>query len=283
MSEPIYFVNGKFIPSSKALLHVSDLSIMRGYGVFDFLITYNNKPFLLDNHLNRLGNSAKIIGLKLPYNKTKIKKFVLKTLNKNSYKQEKAIRIVVTGGLSLAPDYVKAKDNASLVITVDPKHLYPQEYYLKGVKVITYNHKRPYPEVKSINYITALKAQAEARAKNAIEAIYVYNSLIYEATTSNLFAVINNTLITNIQDVLPGITSSVVQKLAPKIVKFISRPIKISEIKNFSEAFITASNKEVMPVIRINDQKIGDGKVGLVTKKIIKLFKEYTKNYDLHH
>lgn len=96
MPEPVYFVNNQFVPASKAQLHISDLAIMRGYGVFDFLITYNHRPFRLDDHLKRLKNSLKLIDLEPPKSLSQIKTLVLKTLEKNHSQEEKAVRIIVT-------------------------------------------------------------------------------------------------------------------------------------------------------------------------------------------
>lgn len=280
MTEPIYYINGGFFPASKAFIHISDLAIMRGYGVFDFLITYHHKPFLLKEHLKRLKNSVAQIDLKLPKTLTEIEKLVLKTLAKNKSSQEKAIRIIVTGGESLAPDFVKPKGQGSLIITVDPIHKYLPEFYKHGVKVVTYNHCRPIPKAKSLNYTIAIKAQKYARQNSAIEAIYNCDGFLTEGTTSNFFAVIDGKVVTTNQGILHGITRKVVISLVTKIAPLQERPISQDEVKNFSEAFITASNKEIMPVAQIDNFRIGKGKEvkpGPITQKIMQAFADFTR------
>jgi len=276
VAEPIYFINNKFISSSKAYLHISDLSIMRGYGVFEFLVTYNHQPFLLKEHLDRLLASAQTIDLELPKSLSEIEGLVLKTLKKNYSKKEKAIRIIVTGGQSLSPAFTQAKDKPTLIITVDPKHQYPLAHYQHGVKVITYEHTRQIPEAKTLNYLAAIKAQKQARRQGAVEAIYLSKGKITESTTSNFFAVINNQIITPKSNILLGVTRQKVLELAKPIVPIKKRSINIKEISAFQEAFMTSSNKEVMPIVQIDNQRIGRGKIvtpGPITKKLIAEFK----------
>ncbi len=87
--EPIYYLNGKFIPKSKALISVHDLGWVRGYGVFDYLVTYNGgKPFMLHKHLQRLNNSAKLINLKIPWPINKLEELIKLTINKNKNGKE---------------------------------------------------------------------------------------------------------------------------------------------------------------------------------------------------
>jgi branched-chain amino acid aminotransferase len=280
VTQAIYFVNDAFLPASQAMLPVSDLSVMRGYGVFDFLITYNHKPFRLDDHLRRLKKSLELIDLTPPKPLAEIKKLILETLDKNRSPKEKAIRIVVTGGESLAPDFVRPVGKAGLVITVDPKHEYPPECYTHGIKVITFPHCRPNPQAKTLNYITAIQAQKQAKAVGAIEAIYVCNHQLMEGTTTNFFAIIRDTLVTPRQGILLGITRNVVLELAKNLVKIDERSINREELATIDEAFITSSNKEVMPVVQIDQQRVGRGKTvepGPVTRKIMDAFKRYTQ------
>lgn len=278
MAQSIYFINNRFISSSKACLPVSDLSIMRGYGVFEFLVTYHQKPFLLREHLKRLENSAEKIDLELPKTLEQIQELILKTLKKNRSKEEKSIRIIVTGGESLPPAFIRTKGKAGLIITVDPKHQYPKACYQHGVKIITYNHCRTLPEAKTIDYLIAIKAQKQAKKQGAIEAIYLCNGKITEGTTSNFFAVVDHKIITPGQKILLGITRRQILKLCKNFVLVEERPIFKTEITKFQEAFITSSSKEVMPVVQINKFRIGKDKTvkpGPITQKLMAKFRAF--------
>lgn len=269
----IFYLNGRFVPESEAKVSILDLGFVRGYGVFDFLRTYNGKPFKLDEHLKRLAFSADQIGLQIPPI-SQIRQITLQTLKKNTL-PEANIKIIVSGGVS--PDQITPADNPTLAILVYPLKKYPKEYYEKGIKVITYKTERSFATAKTTNYLTAVVALAKARKEKAVEAIYINDQAeVLEATISNFFVFRKNVLITPKDGILLGITREVVLELAKKEFKVELRPIKYSELKTVDEAFITASNKEIMPVVKIDGITVGDGKVGERTKQLIELFRRYT-------
>ena len=83
-SQPIYYVNGKYLPKNEAKINVDDLGLLRGYGVFDYLVTYQGgRPFLIKKHIKRLYNSARLIDLRISYKPSFIEKLVIRTINKN--------------------------------------------------------------------------------------------------------------------------------------------------------------------------------------------------------
>jgi branched-chain amino acid aminotransferase len=104
------------------------------------------------------------------------------------------------------------------------------------------------------------------------------NNRILEGTTTNFFFFKNNRLVTAHRDILPGITRSVIIELAKDFHEVETRDIDRSELHDMEEAFITASNKEVVPVVRANDLQIGGGRVGEHTRKIMQLFRDYTNS-----
>lgn len=274
----IYYVNGQFVEENQAKISVNDLSVIRGFGVFDFLRTYNGFPFHLDEHLNRLERSARLIGLELPHPTAKIKEIVRETLGRNKHK-ESNIRLVVTGGLST--DSITPGLSPQLLIMVSSVKEMPLEWYSDGAKVITSHVDRFLPGAKSINYIPAILCQREARMQQAIEAVYVdRNGYMLEGTTSNFFAFIGDTLVTPpCNRVLPGITRQVVLGLAEKEYTMIERELHKDEVRLIDEAFITSSVREIVPIVAIDSIKLGTGKPGPRTQKILELFRDYTNSY----
>lgn len=272
----IYYLNGEFIPADEAALPLNDLAIVRGYGVFDYLRTYNGcKPFHLDDHIQRLARSAEQISLELPNSLSEIYEIVYETIEKNSF-DEAGIRLVVTGGAS--PGFFTPTGNSSLAIMLSPAPTYPEEYYTEGTKIITVKTTREYPTVKSINYIGAIVAMKEADAAGAIEAVYLdADDNLTEATRCNFVGVKGHTLITAPGNVLDGITRNVVLKLAAEQpdLEIDMRPLPYAEIKQLDEAFITSSTKEVMPVTTIDELTVGLGRPGPVTKRLHELFRAY--------
>jgi branched-chain amino acid aminotransferase len=278
MNSLYFYVNGKYLNENSAKINVLDIGLLRGYGVFDFLVTYNNRPFLIDEHINRLFNSAKMIDLQIGKSKDEICKIILNTIQKNTFVAEKTIRIVITGGVG--ENSLKPSKRSSIIVIVQKKHDYPEKYYSKGVKMITYDFTRSMALAKSLDYSVAIRALKEARIKNAIEALYVdkRSKIITESTTSNIFIVKDRKIFTPKCGVLNGITRNLLIKLLKKRSPVLQKNITLTELFSSEEVFITASNKEVMPIVKIDGKYIGNGKVGPVTKSTINFFKDFIEN-----
>lgn len=274
----IYYIDGEFVEEDKAMVPAKDITVLRGYGVFDFLITYNRRPFYLDAHVSRLENSAKEINLILKHSHDEIADIVVQTLKKNPHHEESNIRIVYTGGIS--PDGVTPQGNGILMVMVTPKYQLPDWWYADGAKVVTVDMERFIPESKSTNYLSAVFAQNMAKKDGGIEAIYKdRENRLLEGTTTNFFCFKGNTLITPPDVILPGITRSVVLELLKDTYNIQLRHIKADELPEMDEVFITASNKEIVPVIQVDDLVIGDGNPGEKTRSLLQTWKDYTTAY----
>ena len=270
----IYYIDGKFVSADQAFIPVNDLAILRGYGIFDFLRTYNGQPLFLEEHIERLEHSAKQIGLDLLWSKKQLIDIVKQTLDKNIHR-ESNIRVVVSGGTS--PDFITPQGKPRLLVLVTELPEQPPWWYTDGVKVITICAKRNIPGAKSIDYIPATIALKEARDKNAVEAVYVDNDgYVLEGTTSNLFIFRGDTLITPGKAVLSGITRKAVLMLTAEIFEAEIGDIAVDELLAADEVFITGTNKEIVPVVKVDDITIGDGKPGYRTQKLMNAFAAYT-------
>ncbi len=259
------------------MLGVHDLSILRGYGVFDYLRTYNGLPFHLTDHLLRLQRSARLAGLELDISMEELENRVRQTLAVNKH-QESGIRILVTGGSG--EDNMMPSGSPKIIIMVTPLEK-PSSCYRNGVKIITSQVERFLPRAKTINYIPAIMMLKEAQARQALEAVHTSrDGYLLEGTTSNFFAVSGGVIKTAAEDkILPGITRKLVIKLARKIAPLKIGSVHRDEIRLLDEAFLTASNKEIIPVVNIDEIRIGNGKPGKITGRIIKRFKKYTSRY----
>jgi len=275
-----YYIDGKFVDDDNALICPKDIIVLRGYGVFDFLITYNKRPFFIEEHVARLENSAKQIGLALNHSNEEICNIVAQTIGKNPHHNESNIRIVYTGGIS--QDSVTPQGNGILMVMVTAKLILPPWWYTKGVKIITIDIERFIPTSKSTNYLSAVFAQHKAHGEGAVEAIYRdRENRLLEGTTTNFFCFKGKKLITPPDDVLPGITRKVVLNLTKDHYEHQLRHINADELNQMDEIFITASNKEIVPVIQVDDLVIGNGKPGDKTCHVMELFKNYTHAYGL--
>jgi len=275
MAQLIYYVNGQYVPSNQAYLPIDDLGIVRGYGVFDFLRTYNGVPFRLREHVQRLQKSAELIGFNLPWSIEEIEAIAQNTLDHNNL-PEANIRIVVTGGSSI--DFITPLDQPSLMVMVTPVSQYPLDYYERGVKVVTVQMERFLPRAKTLNYISAIMALQQAKLTTAVEALYVNpQSHVLEGTTTNFFVFRGSQLISPQESILDGITRDVVLELAKHQFEIVEQPIYYNELSSCDEAFITSSTKEIMPVVQIDDLPISSGKPGENTQVLMHLFHNYTR------
>lgn len=278
MADYIYYVDGKFVPASRAMVAVGDLGLVRGYGVFDVLRTYGRLPFALRPHLERLQRSAQQINLALPGSVADLEQLVYATLAQNATiepERDVTIRLIVTGGQSSG--FILPDAPPTLVILIAPAREFPASHYSSGASLITVDIPRFMPAVKSINYISAILGQQKARAAGAVEALYcTADGVISECTTANFFVVAGDRLITPDQDILAGITRSITLELAADVLDVELRPVHRTELGQIDEAFITSTTKELMPIVRIDDIVIGDGRPGRITQRLTDLFRSLT-------
>jgi branched-chain amino acid aminotransferase len=282
MLKKYIYVNGKIVQADKPALLVNDLGWLRGYGVFDFMRTYNGKIFRFDDNWARFTNSAKQLNLKIPISQPEAEKVIYQLIKKNKLK-EAGIRLALSGGRAIDDGLIEPDSKRpTLAILIEDTHGLPAKLYQTGAKLMTFNYQRPVPEAKNFNYLWAIKLAPEKKKRGAIEILYTAETKVLECSTSNFFLIKGNKLITVKANVLGGITRKTIIELAKKQLpklKIEERDLKISELKTANEAFITAANKKILPIVKIDSMVIGSGKPGPTTKELMKLFEDYTKNY----
>lgn len=274
MSIKYDFVNDSFIDSAKASLHVSDLSIQRGYGIFDFFKTINNKPIFLQDHLERFYNSAAKMHLHPPVKPSELEQVLKELIHKNNL-PDSGIRITLTGGYSA--DGYTLPETPNLIITQHPLTL-PVEFNPKGISLITYNYQRPLPEMKTLDYSMAVWLQPLIRAEGNDDVLYHENGLIRECPRANFFIVTKeNEVITSSEKTLKGVIRKNILNLENSGFRLTEKDITLDDLKNASEAFITSTTKNILPVLRINQENVGTGKAGEVSRKLAGLLLEKVK------
>lgn len=260
----VYF-NDQFINNEEAKLHVSDLSMQRGYAVFDFFRTINGVPLFMDDHLERFYASA--AGLHLAINKSGEElKAIVQELIRRSSLSEAGIRLMLTGGYS-ADSYHPMMPN--LLITCNPVKTATEDDFEKGYTVITHEHQRQLPHIKSINYLMAVWLQPLLKEKGADDVLYHDHNIITEFPRSNVFIVTADaTLVTPARNILYGITRKHILSLAASSMPVEERDITLPELMNASEVFLTSTTKKIIPVLRIDNHITGNGKPGTVTREL---------------
>lgn len=271
-----HFLNGKFVSEEDLLISPRDLGFTRGYAVFDFFRTYrDHRPFMLDRHIDRLFNSANKIDLSIPWPKDQIKEWIFKTISLSKFKGELVVRIIISGGIS---NSLEPAEFPSIVIIVDEAIIFPESTYLQGIKVITAEYQRYNADSKTTHYIEAIRKMKIANDEDAEEILYHSNGLILEGAFSNFFAVIDNKLVTSKSGILEGITRQILLENLKLDIPISVENFSIEKLCDASEAFLSVSGKGIIPVVKIDNQEVGNGKVGNVTKEVLKQFADFIKS-----
>ncbi|HAZ07569.1 MAG TPA: branched-chain-amino-acid transaminase [Elusimicrobia bacterium] len=282
------YIDGKFYDKNDAKISVFDHGVLYGDGIFEGIRAYNGRVFRLDDHLQRLEESANAILLKLPMTLKEIETAALETVRLNGLK-DAYIRLVVTRGVGdLGLDMRKCRQGASIFIIADKIELYPEEFYEKGLTLVTSTIRQKgldqvTPGVKSLNYLANILARAEATAAGAQEAILLNaTGQVSECSGDNLFYIKGGKIFTppSSAGILSGVTRQVVMELAESKlgIKVIERNFPRYDLYTADEVFLTGTGAEVIAGVKIDGRVIGSGAAGPMTKKLIKHFREYANS-----
>lgn len=271
----VAFINDRFIKLEEAHLHISDLSIQRGYAAFDFLRTLDFKPLFIDDYLERFFRSIELLQLNTHFKKQQVKDIIDQLTRENNLPVS-GIRMMMTGGYSPG-GYEPATPN--LVITQQPLLVPPTDYLKPGIKVISYEYQRDLPGIKSINYLMGVWLQQKVNEENASDVLYYKNNLVTEFPRSNIFIVSKHgELITNDKNILEGITRKKVLELAANNFAVGVKDISMDDVKTASEVFMTSTTKRILPVIQVDETLINHGQVGQITKALHTAFLSFEKS-----
>ncbi len=274
------YVNGEILPDSQASISIFDRGFLYGDGVFETLRTYNRELFRLTDHLKRLERSARAINLPIP-SLDFLREALVKTLRANQVKEDVLVRITVTRGRGSGGIVSLEPIEASVVVSLRPLPVDLPEVFTEGWQVIIAKRRRlPKsaldPGIKSLNFLNNILARAEATQVGAHEAIMLNErGFVTEGSISNVFLVYNHRLITPSESdgLLPGISRQVVMELARRkgmLVKEVS--IKPELLFKAEEVFLTLTSAGIMPIVKVNDRFIANGKPGRITNELYQDF-----------
>ena len=283
----LIYIDGEFLPQAEAKVSVFDHGLLYGDGVFEGIRSYNGRVFKLDEHLERLYDSAKSIMLQIPIPIETMKEKVLETLRLN-HLREAYIRLVVTrgvGDLGLDPDKCP---KPSIIIIADKISLYPPKFYEEGLEIVTVSVRRNYaeavnPRIKSLNYLNNILAKIEGKQAGAEEVLMLSaEGYVAECSGDNIFWVKNEILVTPPvhMGILEGVTRNSVIDLAREAgMQVEERVFTRHDLYIADEIFLTGTAAEVIPVVKVDQRVIGDGQPGKVTQKLITAFRQFANNY----
>lgn len=275
MSIQNYFDGEWLLPEQVTILN-NDLGFQRGFGIFETLRARGRQIFHPERHLIRLRRSAELIGLPYPWTDDEMTSLWQTSLEKNGL-AETTLKVIVTGG---AAEFLAQDGPPRLVILTKPFHTYPTNFYQEGVGVRTSHLARAIPEAKSLSYLSSVMAWRAAQAAGDHEALLIGSThQILECATANFFIVRGGRLHTAKKNILLGTTRELILELAAKTMEVQQRSIQLDELSETDEAFLTSVNRQIMPVVRVDGQPIGDGTIGPITRQLIATFHDYETRY----
>jgi len=257
------YINHQFIAEENATLQVSDLAIQRGFGIFDFFRTRNYVPLFLEDYLDRFFNSAAALRLQPTHNRQELTAIIIELIKRNS-EPSSGIKMILTGGYSL-DGYEPALAPNLIILQQKFKEPSPDQF-ASGIKVITHEHQRELPTVKSINYLMGVWLQQKVREQQAADVLYYKNGLVSEFPRANVFMITHDgKVVTPAENVLHGITRKQLLQLAANKYAVEVRMVSLEEIKTAAEVFMTSTTKRLLPIYQIDETIIGNGKAGPIT------------------
>ena len=285
-------VNGEVSSPKDAKISVFDRGFLFGDGVYEVARSYGYILFALEEHIERLFNSASRIGLDIGKSPEEIKEEIYRVY-KLAKQPDMYVRIIITRGevdqINIDPSH---PSKCNTVIYVKELGKSDPANYSDGVDIVTAsvfrNPKKSLdPNIKSGNYLNNVMAIGEAKAKKAYDALMINSQgYVTEGPTWNIVIVKNGTYITppDDSDILLGITRKILRKICNQNkLKWEERNFTPDDVKAADEAFSTGSVKEIMAIRSLDGVKIGSGKVGEATRKLSALYKEYIADYIKDH
>lgn len=272
------WVDGALVPLRDATVSVLDQGFRTGEGVFETMRAYHGHAFRMSRHLDRAAAGATRLGFEIPPIEH-LAHAVQTTVDANTHvSDDLAVRLTVTPGPldPHAPWPMSSLGQPTVVVTAHALHVSPA-LYQHGVRAVTVPWMRELPDVKSVSYLSASMARRQARAFGADEALLCDgHDHVLEGASSNVFAVVDGRLVTPPvgSGLLAGVTRATVLELAEdEGLPAAEAPLALATLYAADELFLTASTREVVPVVRVDETEIGTGRPGPVTAQLLEAYR----------
>ena len=278
----LIYLNGKLVPKEEAKVSVFDHGLLYGDGIFEGIRVYDGNIFRLKEHLDRLFESAKTIGMNLSMSYEELESATVETVAANG-KRNVYIRLVITrgeGDLGIDP---ASCPKPTVFIIADDIKLYPPEFYDTGIPLVTASTRRiPMecvdPRIKSLNYLNNILAKIEAKKAGVPEAVMLnLSGRVAECTADNIFIMRDGKLKTPrlTEGALPGVTRQAALELAVESTLPVQETVfGLHDLYNAEECFLTGTGAEIIPVVSVDGRQIGDGKPGKITLDLLDRFRK---------
>lgn len=279
MSEPIVYLNGQILPVSQAHISVLDRGFLFGDGVYEVIPAYGGHLLRPFEHLQRLQNSLDGIRLNNPLNQSQWLDIMQQLLEQNPA-EDQCVYLHISRGVVAEREHTFSDDaTATVFVMVSPLLSVSRQALEKGVSAITLEDIRWRAcHIKATTLLVNSLLKQQAKDEGAAEALLVRDGQVTEGTASNLFVVQGSQLITPPVSplLLPGVTRDLVLELARnQDIDCLERDISVAELKAADEIWITSSTREIVPVVELDGEPVGNGQSGPIWETMIDIYQAY--------
>lgn len=269
------YYNGHISSFSQTGMSLNDLLVQRGYGIFDYLRVVDNQPLFVEDHLDRLYQSASIMHMVVPESKETILKIVLELVAKNNMPYS-GLKLIVSGGDS-SDGYTL--EQPRLTIIQQPLPVPSNQFSVSPFVLMSHPFQRQLPEVKTTDYLMAIYLQPKLKAFGGQDILYTHEDMVRECPRSNIFMITaEGTIVTPKEHILKGITrKNILATAKASGISVEERPISLEEIKTAKGAFIASSTKRIIPVSKIDESVIATDSP--ILEKVFNLLVEKEQAY----
>ncbi|MCW8889438.1 MAG: D-amino acid aminotransferase [Sedimenticola sp.] len=273
------YLNGQFLPLEEAKISVLDRGFLFGDGVYEVIPCYAGRLFRLEHHLQRLDNSLRAIQMTSPKSPEEWREILSRLVNQHPG-TDQSIYLQITRGATGKRDHAIPKHITPTLFAMSQPARYPDAATLAtGIKAITLEDNRwQRCDIKAITLLANVLLRSEAMDQGAAEAILIRDNQAMEGATSNLFIVQGGVIITppKSDHLLPGITRDLVLELAIQHgMAYQETPISVAALQAAEEIWLTSSTKEVMAVVDLDGQRVGNGQPGPIYSQMANYYRDY--------
>ncbi len=278
MLYPNIFINGEIRHRDEALIPVYDLGLLRGLGIFDFFRVWDGIPVFAEDHIKRLQHSLDVVDLNTGVSHDQWLQWFYQMIRVNTADRA-GFRVVVTGGYSEDGYTIPEQKNIYMMLHALPPND-PMQYE-QGVNLLTSSYQRDIPSAKTTIYIQSMQMQPQLKKAGAFEVLYHWKGEITECSRCNIFFIDKEGVIHSPRNgMLKGITRKQVFTMCEENgISLLERDIYLDELSAMSGAFLTATTKGVLPVVKIDQQIMGNGQVHPIAQKLQNLYEQRVDRY----
>lgn len=270
MSFNFFSKNGQVLPVTDAVVSISSVEYAYGFGVYETLRVSGGQLYFLQDHLERLIDSAQIIGLEHTFDIQNITRYFNELIIANKV-DTCNVKMLLIG----AP---KKEDAQLYIICLNP--LFPdRKLYRDGAKLVTYNYERVFPHAKTLNMLVSYLAYKKARENDAYDSLLINKAgFITEGTRTNFYCLKDKTIYSpKEKDILIGVTRKAILKVAKENgYDLVEQDISLSDLKNYDSVFISSTSTKIMPISSVDDIQLNKASESLV--RLMELFSDFLSN-----